>query len=536
MKQDKIYICIVALVFTVFAVVFDTFPRPRYSELEKRDLATFPSFTLDSLWSGDYAEAIGKWFSDSQPFRDHFMTFSMTVKDWAVLRLSDDHVTFHASTEGMEDFSDAEAVMPEEAMPEDDGRNPQGYVNRLTANEKAKVSNAGILIIGRGENVRALMRYGGSANAGTPYAEVCNRYKEVFPDVNIYCMIVPSAAAFYMPEKVQKMSRDQSATIRNIYHHLDSAVHAVDVYTTLGQHAAENIYLRTDHHWSPLGAYYAAQKFADVADVPFHTLDDPGFYEPDTVRRFVGSMYGYSKDIAVKKAPEDFIFYRPLKAVYETTFEQYNVDENYQVVSVGRPHKAEFFREYRDGSSLAYSTFMGGDTKLTQVRTNVGNGRRLIILKDSYGNALPGYLFYSFEEIHVIDGRYFTHNMKDYVSLHGITDILFANNIFQACGGRYRAYEFFLTMAEGCKENPSTAFYKERALKDSLQAMADSIARDSIAVLGATVADSASVPVKTIPDSVVVPVHVEDASVQESSDPSAQSVQSALPQDTVSVQ
>lgn len=536
MKQDKIYICIVALVFTVFAVVFDTFPRPRYSELEKRDLATFPSFTLDSLWSGDYAEAIGKWFSDSQPFRDHFMTFSMTVKDWAVLRLSDDHVTFHASAEGMEDFSDAEAVMPEEAIPEDDGRNPQGYVNRLTANEKAKVSNAGILIIGRGENVRALMRYGGSANAGTPYAEVCNRYKEVFPDVNVYCMIVPSAAAFYMPEKVQKMSRDQSATIRNIYHHLDSAVHAVDVYTTLGQHAAENIYLRTDHHWSPLGAYYAAQKFAEVADVPFHTLDDPGFYEPDTVRRFVGSMYGYSKDIAVKKAPEDFIFYRPLKAVYETTFEQYNVDENYQVVSIGRPHKAEFFREYRDGSSLAYSTFMGGDTKLTQVRTNVGNGRRLIILKDSYGNALPGYLFYSFEEIHVIDGRYFTHNMKDYVSLHGITDILFANNIFQACGGRYRAYEFFLTMAEGCKENPSTAFYKERALKDSLQAMADSIARDSIAVQGATVADSASVPVKTTPDSVVVPVHVEDASVQESSDPSAQSVQSALPQDTVSVQ
>ena len=140
------------------------------------------------------------------------------------------------------------------------------------------------------------------------------------------------------------------------------------------------------------------------------------------------------------------------------------------------------FKRFKDGSSLAYSTFMGGDTKLTQVRTDVANGRRLIILKDSYGNALPGYLMYSFEEIHVIDGRYFTHNMKDYVHEHQITDILFANNIFQACGGRYRAYEFFLTMAEGCRDNPSTAFYKNRA-KDTVEVSADTVAvqkRDSL--------------------------------------------------------
>ena len=483
MKHDKIFLIIVGIVFTAFVLVFDTFPRPRYSELEKRDLATFPSFTLDSLWSGDYAEAVGKWFSDSQPFRDDFMAFSMMVEDWMVLRFGDDHVTYHASTEGMADFADMEGVEPDGQLAEQDGRIPGGYVNKLTANEKAKVANAGIVIIGRNENVRALMCFGGSANAGTPYANVCNRYSEVFPNVNIYCLIVPSAAAFYMPEKVQKMSKDQSATIRNIYSHLDSAVHAVDVFTELAKHAAEDIYLRTDHHWSPLGAYYAARKFAEVANVPFHELADSQYYTPDTVPRFVGSMYGYSKDISVKKAPEDFIYYIPVKAQYETTFVNYEVDENYQVVSVGRPHKEEFFKKFRDGSSMAYSTFMGGDTKLTQVRTDVANGRRLIILKDSYGNALPGYLFYSFEEIHVIDGRYFTHNMKDYVREHKITDILFANNIFQACGGRYRAYEFFLTMAEGCKDNPSTAFYKNRA-KDTVQAQGDTIMpqrRDSVA-------------------------------------------------------
>lgn len=452
--------------FAGFAIVFDTFPRTRYSELEKRDLTDFPPFSVDSLWSGAFTDGVGEWFSDSQPFRDDLMTFSMMVSDWTVLRIGEDHVTFHAAAEGMEDFESVEEAV-DETESEGNGRTPGGYVNKLTANEKAKVANAGIVIVGRDQNTRALMCFGGSSKSGTSYARVCNLYKKEFPDVRVYCMVVPSAAAFYMPEKMQKMSRDQSVTLRNIYSHLDSAVTAVDVYTVLGEHAGEDIYLRTDHHWSPLGAYYAARKFAKEADVPFHDLDEPGYYRPDTVHRFVGSMYGYSQDIAVKKAPEDFIYYLPEKAVYETTFMNYSVDEYYQIKSVGTPHKETYFKKFKDGSSMAYCTFMGGDVKLTQVRTNVANGRRLVILKDSYGNALPGYLFYSFEEIHVIDGRYFTYNMKKYVAEHGITDILFANNIFQACGVRHRAYEFFLKMPDGCRDNPSTSFFKEKAKKDS---------------------------------------------------------------------
>ena len=184
----------------------------------------------------------------------------------------------------------------------------------------------------------------------------------------------------------------------------------------------------------------------------------------------------------MKNAPEDFVYYMPQLAQYETTFINYSVDDCYQVIGESRPQKGEFFHKYRQGSSMAYSTFMGGDLKLTQVRTSVSNSRRLLILKDSYGNALPGYLFYSFEEIHVVDGRYFTRNMKDYVAEHGITDILFANNIFQACGSRYRAYEWFLKMPNGCRDNPSTSFFRERARRDSIAAarVRDSIAADTL--------------------------------------------------------
>ena len=69
-----------------------------------------------------------------------------------------------------------------------------------------------------------------------------------------------------------------------------------------------------------------------------------------------------------------------------------------------------------------------------------------IATRDSYGNALPGYLFHSFEEIHVVDFRYFTRNIKSYVEDNRITDVLFANNMMHAClKSTHSAYQGLLS-------------------------------------------------------------------------------------------
>ena len=101
---------------------------------------------------------------------------------------------------------------------------------------------------------------------------------------------------------------------------------------------------------------------------------------------------------------------------------------------------------------------MGGDTRLAVIRTSTPGNRRLIILKDSFGNTLPGYLFYSFSEIHVIDSRYFTKNMKAYVTENKITDILFANNIFKAYSSHiYGAYLRFLSQTGHAARTPDAS-------------------------------------------------------------------------------
>ena len=79
-------------------------------------------------------------------------------------------------------------------------------------------------------------------------------------------------------------------------------------------------------------------------------------------------------------------------------------------------------------------TFMGGDEQVVRVKTNVKNGRKLAIVKDSYGNAIPGYLFGSYEEIYVIDMRYFDLNLVNFVKEQKITDLLFTMVAYSALG------------------------------------------------------------------------------------------------------
>lgn len=440
MKRNLTYILLVAVVFAAFVVVFDTFPRTRISELEKRELATFPEFTWQRLWSGAFTNDVSTWFSDSEPYRDHFMTLSMWIKDKLGIALGEENVKFHAAESPTpaitpHDGEDPTAETPEEAELDDDPN--------FVLEENAKIAHAGIIVVGTGENVRALMAYGGDAHGGKAYADVANLYQQTFgTDVQVYCMVIPTAIEFYCPEKVQNVTKSQLATTEHIFSCLDADVKPVDIYHPLKRHRSEPIYLRTDHHWSPLGGYYAAQAFAKVAGVPFRDLTH---YEEHVVHGYVGSMYGYSKDIAVKNAPEDFVYYIPTEVDYETTYINYTINDHYQVTGEGRPFKSQFFFHFKDGNGGAYCTMMGGDSKITQVRTGTKNGRRVIILKDSFGNMLPGYLFYSFEEVHVIDARYFTKDMVKYVQDNHITDILFANNIFSAYGGTTAAaYRRFL--------------------------------------------------------------------------------------------
>ena len=431
-KRGVLFVTVVAGLYLAITAGFNLLPRSVYSELEKRDLQHFPSFSLDSLLDGSFTAAVSSWYSDTEPYRDTLMYLSMQFRDLEGMRFGEQNIEYLAGDADASIETGAEEEDPAAAADTVTSVKAFEYApGEGTADDVAKVANSGIILVGSGENVRALMGFFGTENGGAKYAEAVNRYGEVFgPSVRVWCMPIPTSTEFYCPEEASRFTKKQWPVFNSIFSHLFNGVRAVDIYSVLAQHVDEPIYLRTDHHWAPLGAYYAAQEFARLAGVPFGDLSQ---YEEHVVHRFVGSMYGYSQNVAVKKAPEDFVYYIPTGVEYTTTYVNYTLDEEFHVTGESKPFKDKYFYSFKDGSGGAYTTFMGGDMRLTKVETSSPSGRRLLVIKDSFGNAVPGYLFYSFEEIHVADFRYFTKDVVSYVDENHITDILFANNITNTC-------------------------------------------------------------------------------------------------------
>lgn len=303
----------------------------------------------------------------------------------------------------------------------------QGTETSSDANAKpVKVSKSpkGMIIVGEKPNVRVFAGFGASRQVGQRYAQIANKYADTLEGkVNIYMMIIPTQAAYYTPESVSNWSRPQQPEIQEIYNATNDKVTCVDCYSALLPHVEEPIYLRTDHHWAPLGGYYAAEEFAKVAKVPFRDLS---CFEPDTVHNFIGTMNKFSGNNACAGSPEEFVFYRPKDTNTKAIFIRYRLS-GLKPIGENPAREEEFFRKFKDGSVGAYSTFMGGDACTVKVPGSVKNGRRLLITKDSFGNALPGYLFNSFEEVHVIDPRYYTKGILTYVEENNITDWLITN-------------------------------------------------------------------------------------------------------------
>ena len=324
---------------------------------------------------------------------------------------------------------------------------PQG--NPLEDAE-AKVTKRGFIIAGEGPETRAFTAFRSTETITAPYIKLMSDYRKAFPDLNLYAVVIPGQSAYYVPKKVAESSKPVKPAFDYLEANLDSTVKYVDVYNILAAHTREPIFSRTDHHWAPLGAYYVAQELANKAGVPFKDLSN---FDKHVVHGYVGSMFHYTGDPAIKNNPEDFYYYTPKDTEITTTYVTIKGEKG-GPLSEGSPHKGEFFHPYSDGAGGAYCTFMGGDHYIVKVETPVENSRRLLVIKDSHGNPIPAYLFNSFEEIHVIDYRYFPHNLKKYVADNKISDIALAFGINTTSGsGNMQAIRNFLTQEPGSEKS-----------------------------------------------------------------------------------
>lgn len=284
-----------------------------------------------------------------------------------------------------------------------------------------KLGESGILVIRRADgHYLGLMPCWGTYSLCESWAESVNGLKRRLPETNVYHMIVPTSSEFYVPDGWDSFTASQKNKIGHAASFLEN-VTDIDAYSALEAHLGEEIYARTDHHWLPLGGYYAAEAFAEAAGLDFPELSK---YEKVERGGYVGSLYGYAKDEHLKNDPEVFALYLPPNNdALKTTYYDKDFRNGYESKLMLSPDASGY-----------YCSFLGSDDRIAKIETDVKNGRRLVIFKESYGNALVPFLTSSFEEIYVCDIRYFNLNAAEFCESVGATDVLAAVCTFTAAG------------------------------------------------------------------------------------------------------
>jgi hypothetical protein len=379
------------------------------SVLENRALAPLPKITPWSLFSGAYTDSVELYYADNFPFREALFGVATAVRD-----LSGYH------TEVIYYQADAAPVLTEKidtlaAAVEDTLTVKAGPDTIKVAAEFDR--SAGVIVY----NKHAIQLFTGSGDAAKRFAGMVNLYKATFDTLDIYCLIAPTAIDFYLPDEYKTSANYEFKTIDLIRDNLDSAVHFVDAYGELEKHIAEYIYFNTDHHWTGRGAYYAYAAFCRSAGIEPHAIE--GFERQQAKRRFLGSLYGITLDKTLKSNKDSLEYFKP--NIPTKTF-RYNKDS-------ARYEVSKLFANTHN-----YANFIGGDLPMVRIESEV-NERKILIIKDSFGNAVAPYLTLHFGTIYVMDYRYFDMNVTDFVRRNGISDILFLHNTFSA-NAKYSAY------------------------------------------------------------------------------------------------
>lgn len=231
-----------------------------------------------------------------------------------------------------------------------------------------------------------------SEKSAEKYAEAINKTADVLENVKVYSIIVPSAGEFYAPESI-KVS--QIKGIKAAYQKLSDKVTPINAYAALEEKAGEYIYFKTDHHWTQRGAYYAYREFANQKGM---YLPPIGEFKTEKVYGYLGSFEAFAAGTpgaAILAAnPDEFEkFYPSVKAkcTFYTDCEMKNKTGDGEVVS-----------DYH-----SYTSFIGGDHPVTKIETNVKNGKKLVIIKESYGNAFATWAVNNYETVYTVDPREF---------------------------------------------------------------------------------------------------------------------------------
>ncbi len=409
-KYQTIKISLFFIVLFIIGIIGLILPiRPTQSQIEKRELEKFPTFTIGTFWDGTYFSQISTWYADSFPFRESLLSLN-------------------SSFEQMYGFQSEQIISSNNSTEETDSEKEENYVD--AAIDEMPETSGDVYI--SGDTGFSICYF--DESGGDEYVEMIDKAQKKLDGIaDIYTMLVPTSIGINLSDSIQQElhSSDQKEATEYIYAGIEKTndkVNIVDIYDTLKKHNSEYLYFRTDHHWTALGAYYAYEEFCSVKGITPTALED---YETMEFSDFLGSLYSSSNQASsLKNNPDTIIAYIPTSTndmVYiDASGDEYQWKVIYDVSSYN--------------SSTKYSTFIAGDQPFSYiVNPNKDDGSACVVIKESYGNAFVPFIVDDYEYVYIVDYRYFykydkyNNSIYDLVVDKDINDVIFINNAEAMC-------------------------------------------------------------------------------------------------------
>ena len=331
-------------------------PEREYSENENRMLAGKPRVSLSAVLNGKFMQDTESWLTD------RFLGRDLLVRARTYLALLGGQTERNGVYIGRDRFL---------------FERPAGYDENRMAATLAAVNAAA----GKWKNVRCYMALAPNA-----------------------CEVLPELLPFAAP------APEQAAQIAAVRKGLPR-VTVVDLLPALRNAPdREELYCRTDHHWTTRAAEIAFREIASA--MALEGGDD--FVSYPVCNDFQGTL---ASSAGFFHAADTITVTVPANLTYTVSY----VEE--------KEERSSVFDLSKLAQKNKYEVFFGGNFAQIRMETDADSDRTLLLVKDSYANCLAPMLLPSFKTVIMVDPRYYRGDLYRLSEREEITDVLWLYNV-----------------------------------------------------------------------------------------------------------
>lgn len=373
-NENNIQTIMFLLVIFGFGIWFFVKDTTEKSALENRPLNDSPTFSIEKLFNAEYFSEFESYYNDQFPMRETFI----------------------------ENKSLFETTLFNKSIVDDVFINKDGYL---------------IEPVEEGEFTPDII------------AQRINSFTSSLgnQDVNVFFALAPVKSIVYedkLPEYYKGRGNELSDSLIAL---LAKNTNPIDLRESILPHKnEEDMYFYSDHHWKPKAAYYGYVSIIKEMQKVYPEISDPHLLEDFEWEEDSKEFYGSESRRVTKSNTK--------KVDTVTVASPKFVEEKIDICSRGKCNLTYYNMDFLKSKELytnRYITYFDGDVPEGIIKNpNETNNKKLLVLKDSYANAMIQFISRSFSETRVLDIR---HNkeldIQNYIVENEIDAVLFIHNI-----------------------------------------------------------------------------------------------------------